>query len=361
MRVLLTGVCGFVGSALARAIVEGGLPWTLFGFDNLSRPGSELNRTLLRRLGVHVFHGDLRCQSDVDALPPVDWIVDCAAKPSVLAGNDSQTSSRQLMENNLLSSINLLERCKAAKAGFILLSTSRVYAIESLAALPVEVRHNAFDIIVRAPLPAGVSFDGISEDFSTAPPISLYGASKLASEALALEYGATFDFPVWINRCGVLAGAGQFGRADQGIFSYWIHSHMRRAPLRYIGFGGQGYQVRDCLHPRDIIPLLRLQIEAADDSSRPRLVNVSGGRSSAMSLRQLTEWCDARFGVHHIGNDPRERRFDLPWVILDCRKAARAWDWKPEMPTEAILEEITRHASENPNWLEISLSASEIG
>ena len=49
------------------------------------------------------------------------------------------------------------------------------------------------------------------------------GASKLASEQLILEYGNSFDFPVWINRCGVLAGAGQFGKADQGIFSYWIH------------------------------------------------------------------------------------------------------------------------------------------
>ena len=36
---------------------------------------------------------------------------------------------------------------------------------------------------------------------------------------LILEYGECFGFPVWINRCGVLAGAGQFGKADQGIFS----------------------------------------------------------------------------------------------------------------------------------------------
>ena len=49
--------------------------------------------------------------------------------------------------------------------------------------------------------------------------MSLYGATKLASEQLALEYGSTYGFPVWINRCGVLAGAGQFGRADQGIFA----------------------------------------------------------------------------------------------------------------------------------------------
>ena len=67
-----------------------------------------------------------------------------------------------------------------------------------------------------------------------------------------MEYAAGFQVPVWINRCGVLAGAGQFGTAEQGIFSYWLHAHSARRPLRYLGFGGHGYQVRDALHPRDL-------------------------------------------------------------------------------------------------------------
>jgi len=71
------------------------------------------------------------------------------------------------------------------------------------------------------------------------PPLSLYGSTKLASETLALEYGAAYGFPVWINRCGVLAGAGQFGTAKQGIFLFWLHAWHSRRPLRYIGFGGK--------------------------------------------------------------------------------------------------------------------------
>ena len=92
--------------------------------------------------------------------------------------------------------------------------------------------------------------------------MSLYGATKLASEQLALEYGSTYGFPVWVNRCGVLAGAGQFGRADQGIFAYWVNSWLRERPLRYIGFGGHGHQVRDCLHPADLVPLIERQMAA---------------------------------------------------------------------------------------------------
>ena len=64
---------------------------------------------------------------------------------------------------------------------------------------------------------------GVAETFSTDPPLSLYGTTKRASEHLTLEYAEAFDMPVWVNRCGVLAGGGQFGRADQGVFSYWIH------------------------------------------------------------------------------------------------------------------------------------------
>jgi CDP-paratose 2-epimerase len=199
-----------------------------------------------------------------------------------------------------------------------------------------------------------VTSEGISEIFSTAAPVSLYGASKLASEALALEYSEAFGFPVCINRCGVLAGAGQFGRADQGIYAYWINSHLRRAPLSYIGFDGLGHQVRDCLHPRDLLPLLESQVEAANDRTRSRVINVGGGRGSAQSLRQLTDWCDQRFGPHPVGSDPKPRGFDLPWIILDAGLAATSWSWTPTTPLAAILEEIAAHAEAHPGWLHLS-------
>lgn len=343
-----------MGSSLIQAVRQAGLTWTLIGLDNLTRPGSEVNRAELRRLGVKLVHGDLRCPSDVDALPNVDWIVDCAASPSVLAGADGRTSSRQLMEHNLLGTVNMLEHCQRVKAGFILLSTSRVYAIKPLAALPVEVCEGAFQPVLAGTLPPGLSGAGVAEEFSTTAPISLYGASKLASEVLALEYGDTFDFPVWINRCGVMAGTGQFGRADQGIFAYWLNCHLRRQPLRYIGFGGLGHQVRDCLHPRDLLPLLHKQMAAGRSATQPRLVNVSGGLASAMSLRQLHAWCDDRFGAHTVASDPRPRQFDLPWVVLDSQRAATAWDWRPTTTTLVILEEIARHAEAHPEWLKIS-------
>ena len=204
------------------------------------------------------------------------------------------------------------------------------------------------------PGPKGIGPGGIAEEFSTAAPCSLYGSTNLASEALALEYGETFNLPVFVNRCGVLAGAGQFGRADQGIFAYWLNAHLRRGPLKYIGFGGHGHQVRDCLHPRDLVPLLEKQFAAPKLLSSDRLANIAGGARSAMSLRQLTTWCDAKFGAHAVTADPAPRPFDLPWVVLDSAKATRLWSWQPQTPTLTILEEIAAHAQEHPEWLDLS-------
>lgn len=361
MRILITGICGFVGSTLARTLLTYSDGLEIVGMDNFIRPGSELNRWKLRELGIELHHGDVRCASDLEQLSAVDFVIDSAANPSVLAGSDGVSSSRQLMEHNLFGTVNVLEYCKRHKAGLVMLSTSRVYSIPSLLSIPLEVHENAFRPLFRDSQtdmqlnPEAFSPDGLTEFFSTQSPVSIYGATKLASEVLSVEYGETFGFPVFINRCGVMAGAGQFGRADQGIFAFWVNSHLRRRPMNYIGFEGLGYQVRDCLHPRDLASLIMKQmrhdgnIPAAD-----RIMNCSGGIRSAMSLRQLTDWCDQRFGSHPVRPEPGNRPFDIPWLVLDPAKAMKYWDWQPDVELENILEEIAAHAIENPDWLRIS-------
>ncbi|MBT8339989.1 MAG: NAD-dependent epimerase/dehydratase family protein [Desulfatitalea sp.] len=353
MKLLITGICGFAGSTIAREWLASEPETEIFGMDNLIRPGSEINRIEIQKLGAKFLHGDIRMASDFETIPTVDWVIDAAANPSVLAGVDGFTSSRQLVEHNLIGTVNILEYCKRIRAGFTIISTSRVYSVSQLSGFEVEAADRAFKPREEQPLPIGLSLSGIGETFSTEAPISLYGSTKLASETLALEYGEAFDFPVWINRCGVLAGGGQFGKIDQGIFSFWIHSYFQRRPLRYIGFGGNGYQVRDCLHPRDLIPLLRKQI-AYSGNSVPRIYNIGGGTVNAMSLCQISEWCAKRFGYHPIESETEIRRFDIPWVVMDSSLAAQTWGWTPETALVTILDEIAHHAERHPKWLELS-------
>ena len=352
MRLLVTGICGFVGSALARCFLERIEGIEIFGIDSLIRRGSELNRQSLPKIGCKIFHGDVRAPSDLDQLPPVDWVIDAAANPSVSAGIDGSTSSRQLVEHNLLGTINILEYCRRYSAGLILLSTSRVYSIPALGSLALARIANRFEPDVTRALPIGISPQGISEDFSTAAPISLYGATKLSSEVLALEYGRTFRFPVWIDRCGVIAGQGQFGTAEQGIFSFWIHAWRSQLRLRYIGFGGTGFQVRDALHPRDLAALVAGQLGDANSEEADRIWNIGGGLNNSMSLAELSEWCSDRFTHRDVEPNMDPRPFDLPWLVMDAGLAKSRWGWKPAVGLGEILTEIADHADQNSEWLQ---------
>jgi CDP-paratose 2-epimerase len=348
MKLLLTGICGFAGNALARSLLEHRENLEILGIDNLSRPGSETNLEPLRSLGCKIQVADLRSPQTLREMPRVDWLLDAAANPSVLAGVLPDSAPADLLETNLTSTIPMLELCRKQRIPFTLLSTSRVYGLHALQQIPLELHQDAFR---PAPGHSPDFSSGIPETFPQDPPLSLYGTSKRCSEMLALEYGTSFEFPVWINRCGVLAGPGQFGKADQGIFSYWIHRWERRMPLKYIGFGGQGWQVRDCLNPEDLTPLLLRQFDAGLAPEKSRILNLSGSIESAISLRQLSQWCEERLGTHSVDPSPESRPFDVPWIVLDPSLARTEWNWIPATPPLALLEQIALHAEANPHWL----------
>lgn len=352
MRIVITGVCGFVGSEIALQLALK-LPDARFvGIDNLSRPGSDTNRPRLQAAGISVTHGDVRSVSDLEGIGAADWVIDAAANPSVLAGVDGRATSRQIVENNLIGTFNILEYCKARGAGLVLLSTSRVYSIRALTALPLTVRDHAFVPDADAQWPAGASPAGISESFSTAGPVSLYGATKLASEAIAVEYGDAFDLPVVIDRCGVLAGAGQFGTAEQGVFSYWVRAWASGRTLTYYGFDGTGYQVRDALHATDLADLIERQLRAGSHASG--LWMAGGGVSNAMSLAQLSVWCSERFGPRDVHAERIHRRWDAPWLVMDTSRTAARFEWSPRVVVTRILDEIAEHHTSHPDWLSMT-------
>ena len=87
---------------------------------------------------------------------------------------------------------------------------------------------------------------------------------------------------------------------------------------------------------------------------RERICNIAGGAENAMSLLELSHWCDDRFGMRQVVADFQERPFDIPWVVLDSRRAAALWNWTPARKLPSILEEIAQHAETNPDWLKLS-------
>lgn len=133
MRLLISGACGFVGSELCLALQEQLRDLQITGLDNLSRRGSWRSLEPLEQRGIRVLHGDIRQADDLEGLEPQgwlkDWLIDAPADPSMLAGVDGKASSPQLVEYNLLGTLQMLKACKRWDAGFVLLSTSWVYSM----------------------------------------------------------------------------------------------------------------------------------------------------------------------------------------------------------------------------------------
>jgi CDP-paratose 2-epimerase len=132
-----------------------------------------------------------------------------------------------------------------------------------------------------------------------------------------------------------------------------LNAHLRRRPIRYIGFNGTGYQTRDAFHPCDLAALLIAQMRTGR-SNGDRIYTAGGGPANAMSLAQLTAWCDHRFGRHAPAADPEPRKYDLPWVVMDNTRAARDFGWQIEMSLPTILDGIAQHACDRPDWLDVS-------
>ncbi|MDP9117045.1 MAG: NAD-dependent epimerase/dehydratase family protein, partial [Actinomycetota bacterium] len=250
MRILITGGAGFIGATTAIGLRARHPDWDVVALDNLHRRGSELNLPRLREAGVQFAAGDVRELDDLLAVGAIDAMVECSAEPSVLAGTDG--SPDYLIRSNLFGAYNCLELVRRHRAQIVFLSTSRVYPVAGLRGLALRETDTRFELADVQVLP-GAGPDGISEAFPLAGSRTLYGTTKLAAELLIEEYREAYGIRTAINRCGVIAGPWQMGKVDQGVFTYWMLAHHLGRPLRYIGFGGSGRQVRDLLHVEDLV------------------------------------------------------------------------------------------------------------
>jgi CDP-paratose 2-epimerase len=254
-----------------------------------------------------------------------------------MSGVDGDTS--YLLHTNLTGAYNCLELARRDGAFFVFLSTSRVYPVAPQVELKLEETETRFEIAAEQAVP-GVSPAGISEDFPLGGARTLYGTTKLAAELLIEEYRAAFGLPAVADRCGVIAGPWQMGKVDQGVFTHWMLAHHFRNPLSYIGFGGNGKQVRDLLHVEDLVDLVERQLldPAAWDG---RTVNVGGGRECSLSLLETTEICRRLTGNEvPIAAVPETRAGDVPVYLSDCARLFGLDEWRPRRSAEQVLADI---------------------
>jgi len=342
MRILITGGAGFVGSNLAFALRAAFSSAEIVCLDNLYRRGSELNIPRLEKGGITFHRGDVR---DANTFPSgkFDFLIECSAEPSVLAGQDG--SPDYLFQTNLVGAYQCLEKARAWGSKFIFLSTSRIYPIARLEAHPWREETTRFAWEDHGT--PGLSSRGVAEDLDLSGARSLYGYTKLSAEQLIEEYRAAFGVKSVVNRCGVIAGPWQFGKVDQGVTSLWVLAHYFGRPLSYIGYGGAGKQVRDVLHVADVCDLIVEQVrdfEAWDGWQG----NVSGGLTNSVSLCELTAICQEVTGrTVPITSNPVNRPNDLRLYIGDCTKLFARSTWRPKRDVRRIVQDVNEWVQQN--------------
>lgn len=342
--VLVTGGAGFVGSAVARRFAGPGVGARVIALDNLRRRGSELNVPILAAAGVEFVLGDVRKPADL-ALGgrPIDLIVECAAEPSVLAGYDG--GSRYVVEANLGGLANCLELARERHARLMFLSTSRVYPVARVNALAVRESETRF-VLEDQPGVSGASALGIAEDFPLDGVRTLYGATKLAGELLLAEYAA-FGVESAVTRFGVIAGPGQMGKVDQGVFALWMSRFVFGGALCYHGWGGTGKQVRDVLHIDDACDLLLAQL-GAWPAMTGRTWNAGGGLANSLSLTEATTLCEEISGARiPCSSDVATHPSDVRVYLTDQRAITAALGWTPGRTPRQVLEDLHRWMTEN--------------
>lgn len=346
-NILVTGGAGFVGSNLAVELKKKYKSVNIISLDNLIRRGSELNISRLKDNGIKFIHGDIRNKEDLN-LPDTDLLIECSAEPSVMAGVDS--SPEYLINTNLTGAINCFELARKNKADVIFLSTSRVYPVERLNSLEFTEQENRFALSPVQKI-TGASENGISEDFPLDGVRSLYGATKLSAELILQEYANNYGIKAVINRCGLIAGPWQMGKVDQGIVALWMARHVFGKPLDYIGFSGTGKQVRDILDIHDLFDLVVIETEDMDKYSG-RIYNAGGGLKNSLSLKELTDCCQAISGNKiNVNSINQTRQGDVRIYITNNEKCSRDTGWQPKTNIHDTLRYIYEWIQQNKDDL----------
>lgn len=340
IKILITGGCGFVGSNLC--IFLKNLGFKVFSLDNLSRKGSNINKKRLELKKIKNFKYDISNNKKIRLLPKFDFIIDCCAEPSVEASRKSDKDAIRVFKTNLEGTLNILLKCVKDSSKIIFLSSSRVYSIDSLNKL------NKFKKIIKKPLKIKKSID---LKFDNRSPKTIYGFTKLASEELIKEFSYANKIKYIINRCGVITGPWQMGKVDQGFVSFFIWNILNKRNIKFIGYGGHGYQERDLLHIDDLNELILKQIRKFEKLHN-KSFTVGGGEKNLISLKSLKIKIEKITGnkVKSIAVNSTSV-YDIPYFLTNNNIIKKTYNWAPKKNINNILNDIYKWQIENTKFI----------
>jgi CDP-paratose 2-epimerase len=341
---IVTGSSGLIGSEAVEFFadkfdkvigIDNNMRMRFFGAD----ASTEWNTQRLLDTVANFEHhaADIR---DIDALDKIfaqfgndiNLIVHTAAQPS------HDWAAREPITDftvNANGTINMLEmtRKHCQKATFIFTSTNKVYG-DTPNYLPLVEKEERWEIDESHPYYKKGIDESMSIDHTKH---SLFGASKVAADVVAQEYGRYFEMNVGVFRGGCLTGPKHSGTQLHGFLSYLMKCAITGD--KYTVFGYKGKQVRDNIHSWDLVNMFW---HFHQNPRQGEAYNAGGGRFSNCSMTEAIATCEKITGTKmNYSYSDINRIGDHIWWISDTSKFESHYPgWKLHYNVEDILKQI---------------------
>jgi CDP-paratose 2-epimerase len=342
--IVVTGSGGLIGSETARFFSSKG--YSIIGIDNDMRSyffGTEASTAwnvdkLKKECKGYIHHAlDIREFDAIEALfikhaPAIKGVIHTAAQPSHDWAAKEPFTDFGINANGTL---NMLEACRrhCPRVPFIFTSTNKVYG-DLPNYLPLVEKEERWEVDPTH----RYAEHGIDESMSLdQSKHSLFGASKVAADVMAQEYGRYFGMNTAVFRGGCLTGPNHSGTKLHGFLSYLVICAVTKTPYTILGYKGK--QVRDNIHSADLIAAFWEYFKAP----RPAVVyNMGGSRYANVSVLEAIRLIREIGGLlvkYEIKNEPRAG--DHIWYISDVRRFQKDYPgWKYRYDIRATISEI---------------------
>ena len=304
--ILVTGGAGFIGSHLVERLLQDNRVKDVTVLDNFSSGKMEHLAPHLDNPNFHLIEADLLHPEELpQALAGKEMVFHLAANPDVKLGAEN---TRVHLEQNVLATYNLLEAMRKSSVKKIAFtSTSTVYGEATVVPTP--------------------------EDYGPLLPISLYGASKLACEALISSYCHTFEMQSWIYRFANIVGE----RGTHGVLVDFIRK-LRENP-KELEILGSGRQKKSYLEVKECVQAMLHCVEHAGEQ-----INVFNiGSLDSVDVTEIADIVAGQMGLSGVsyrytgGWEGRGWKGDVRVMLLSIEKMQKL-GWTPRSGSAQAIQ-----------------------